>query len=71
MKLVRHPHIVQLKEFMATKGEIFLVMEYVKGSELFTKVNKGKLSKNLARMYFQQLISIVDYCRSRGVTYRD
>ncbi|KHN38039.1 CBL-interacting serine/threonine-protein kinase 5 [Glycine soja] len=32
MKLVRHPHIVELKEVMATKGKIFLVMEYVKGA---------------------------------------
>ncbi|CAJ1951409.1 unnamed protein product [Sphenostylis stenocarpa] len=71
MKLVRHPHIVELKEVMATKGKIFLVMEYVRGGELFTKVNKGKLSEDLARKYFQQLISAVDYCHSRGVTHRD
>ena len=71
MKLVRHPHIVELKEVMATKGKIFLVMEYVRGGELFTKLNKGKLSEDLARKYFQQLISAVDHCHSRGVTHRD
>ncbi|XP_020232662.1 CBL-interacting serine/threonine-protein kinase 5-like [Cajanus cajan] len=71
MRLVRHPHIVQLKEVMATKGKIFLVMEYVKGGELFSKVAKGKLSEDLARKYFQQLISAVDLCHSRGVTHRD
>ncbi|KAK7349105.1 hypothetical protein VNO77_06198 [Canavalia gladiata] len=71
MKLVRHPHIVELKEVMATKEKIFLVMEYVKGGELFTKVAKGKLSEDLARKYFQQLISAVDFCHSRGVTHRD
>ncbi|KAG5008764.1 hypothetical protein AAZX31_07G022200 [Glycine max] len=71
MRLVRHPHIVELKEVMATKGKIFLVMEYVKGGELFAKVNKGKLTEDLARKYFQQLISAVDFCHSRGVTHRD
>lgn len=71
MRLVRHPHIVELKEVMATKGKIFLVMEYVKGGELFTKVNKGKLNEDDARKYFQQLISAVDFCHSRGVTHRD
>lgn len=71
MKLVRHPHIVELKEVMATKGKIFLVMEYVKGGELFSKVAKGKLSEDVARKYFQQLISAVDFCHSRGVTHRD
>ncbi|KAL5176590.1 CBL-interacting serine/threonine-protein kinase 5 [Glycine soja] len=71
MKLVRHPHIVELKEVMATKGKIFLVMEYVNGGELFAKVNNGKLTEDLARKYFQQLISAVDFCHSRGVTHRD
>ncbi|KAJ1429188.1 Serine/threonine-protein kinase, active site [Sesbania bispinosa] len=71
MRLVRHPHIVELKEVMATKGKIFLVMEYVKGGELFAKVAKGKLKEQVARKYFQQLISAVDFCHSRGVTHRD
>ncbi|KAK4269488.1 hypothetical protein QN277_022641 [Acacia crassicarpa] len=71
MRLVRHPHIVELKEVMATKGKIFLVMEYVKGGELFAKVTKGKMKEDLARKYFQQLISAVDFCHSRGVTHRD
>lgn len=71
MRLVRHPHIVELKEVMATKGKIFLVVEYVKGGELFNKVAKGKLNEDVARKYFQQLISAVDFCHSRGVTHRD
>lgn len=71
MKLVRHPNIVQLKEVMATKGKIFVVMEYVKGGELFAKVAKGKLSEDLARKYFQQLIGAIDFCHSRGVSHRD
>ncbi|XP_028782568.1 CBL-interacting serine/threonine-protein kinase 5-like [Neltuma alba] len=71
MRLVRHPHIVELKEVMATKGKIFLVMEYVKGGELFSKVAKGRLKEDVARKYFQQLISAIDFCHSRGVTHRD
>ena len=71
MRLVRDPNIVELKEVMATKGKIFLVMEYVKGGELFAKVAKGKLKEEVARKYFQQLISAVDFCHSRGVTHRD
>ncbi|XP_044497310.1 CBL-interacting serine/threonine-protein kinase 5-like [Mangifera indica] len=71
MRLVRHPNIVELKEVMATKAKIFFIMEYVKGGELFTKVAKGKLKEDLARKYFQQLISAVDFCHSRGVYHRD
>lgn len=71
MRLVRHPNVVVLKEVLATKRKIFFIMEYVRGGELFAKVLKGKLSEDLARKYFQQLISAVDYCHSRGVSHRD
>ncbi|MQM02290.1 hypothetical protein Taro_035056 [Colocasia esculenta] len=71
MRLVRHPNIVQLYEVMATKGKIYFVMEYVKGGELFSKVAKGRLKEDAARRYFQQLISAVDFCHSRGVYHRD
>ncbi|VVB14004.1 unnamed protein product [Arabis nemorensis] len=71
MKLVRHPNIVELKEVMATKTKIFFVMEFVRGGELFSKVAKGKLEEDAARRYFQQLISAVDFCHSRGVSHRD
>ncbi|XWS17866.1 hypothetical protein CRYUN_Cryun33cG0105300 [Craigia yunnanensis] len=71
MRLVRHPNIVELNEVMATKTKIFFVMEYVRGGELFEKVFKGKLKEDVARKYFQQLMSAVDFCHSRGVSHRD
>lgn len=72
MRLVAHKNIVQLHEVMATRNKIYFVMEYVKGGELFDKVAKGgKLTEGVAHKYFQQLISAVDYCHSRGVYHRD
>jgi len=72
MRLVRHPNIVRLYEVMASKTKIYFVMEYVKGGELFNRVaDKGKLKEEEARKYFQQLISAVDFCHSRGVYHRD
>ncbi|XP_042519073.1 CBL-interacting serine/threonine-protein kinase 12-like [Macadamia integrifolia] len=68
---VRHPNIVQLFEVMATKAKIYFVMEYVKGGELFNKVAKGRLKEEVARKYFQQLISAVGFCHVRGVYHRD
>ncbi|CAA3024493.1 CBL-interacting serine/threonine-protein kinase 12-like [Olea europaea var. sylvestris] len=71
LRRVRHPNIVQLFEVMATKSKIFFVMEYVKGGELFNKVAKGRLKEEVARKYFQQLISAVAFCHARGVYHRD
>ncbi|KAL6546495.1 CBL-interacting serine/threonine-protein kinase 12 [Orobanche minor] len=71
LRRVRHPNIVQLFEVMATKSKIFFVMEYVRGGELFSKVAKGRLKEEVARKYFQQLISAVAFCHARGVYHRD
>ncbi|CAN6459290.1 unnamed protein product [Victoria cruziana] len=71
MKMVKHPNIVELHEVMATKTKIYFAMEYVNGGELFSKVAKGRLKEDAARAYFQQLISAIDFCHSRGVYHRD
>ncbi|KAI3771855.1 hypothetical protein L6452_03026 [Arctium lappa] len=71
MKMVRHPNIVELHEVLASKSKIYFAMELVRGGELFSKVAKGRLREDVARSYFQQLISAVDFCHSRGVYHRD
>ncbi|KAF7816217.1 CBL-interacting serine/threonine-protein kinase 11 [Senna tora] len=71
MSRLRHPNIVKLHEVLATKTKIYFVMEFVKGGELFSKISKGRFSEDLARKYFQQLISAVGYCHSHGVFHRD
>lgn len=71
MSRLRHPHIVKLFEVLATKRKIYFVLEFVKGGELFARVAKGRFSEDLGRKYFQQLISAVSYCHSRGVYHRD
>ncbi|ESQ54099.1 hypothetical protein EUTSA_v10025230mg [Eutrema salsugineum] len=71
MRMVKHPNIVELHEVMASKSKIYFAMELVRGGELFAKVAKGRLREDVARVYFQQLISAVDFCHSRGVYHRD
>ncbi|KAJ0701646.1 putative protein kinase CAMK-CAMKL-CHK1 family [Helianthus annuus] len=71
MKMVQHPNIVELHEVMASKTKVYFALELVKGGELFSKIEKGKLREEVARSYFQQLISAVDFCHSRGVFHRD
>lgn len=71
MNMVKHPNIVELIEVMASKTKVYFSMEFVRGGELFTKIAKGRLREDAARNYFQQLISAVDFCHSRGVYHRD
>lgn len=71
LRRLRHPNIVQIFEVMASKAKIYIVMEYVSGGELFKKLTKGRLKEQVTRKYFQQLISAVGFCHSRGVFHRD
>ncbi|XP_057767846.1 CBL-interacting serine/threonine-protein kinase 6-like [Salvia miltiorrhiza] len=71
MKLVHHPNIVELHEVMASKTKIYFAMELVRGGELFARISRGRLREDAARSYFQQLISAIDFCHSRGVYHRD
>ncbi|TKY61215.1 CBL-interacting serine/threonine-protein kinase 9 [Spatholobus suberectus] len=72
MKLINHPNVIKIFEVMASKTKIYIVLEFVKGGELFDKIAaNGRLKEDEARNYFQQLINAVDYCHSRGVYHRD
>ncbi|KAI6679366.1 hypothetical protein NL676_033247 [Syzygium grande] len=72
MKIVRHPNIVRLHEVLASRTKIYIILEFVTGGELFDRiVHQGKLSENLCRKYFQQLIDAVAHCHSKGVYHRD
>lgn len=42
LKVVRHPHIVQLYEIIETSRQLFLIMEFVPGGELFNYIVKKK-----------------------------
>mmetsp|Transcript_40714 Transcript_40714/g.95764 ORF Transcript_40714/g.95764 Transcript_40714/m.95764 type:complete len:511 (+) Transcript_40714:323-1855(+) len=72
LKLFSHPHIIRLYEVIDTPTDIYVVMEYVSGGELFDYiVAKGRLSEDEARRFFQQIIAGVEYCHKYMVVHRD
>jgi len=72
LKLFRHPHIIKLYQVISTPTDIFMVMEYVAGGELFDYIVKhGKLTEDKARRFFQQIMSGVEYCHRHNVVHRD
>lgn len=72
MKMVRHKYVVGMKEVLASRTKIFIVLELVTGGELFDKiVSQGRFSEEVARYYFNQLVEGVEYCHQLGVCHRD
>lgn len=72
LKLFRHPHIIKLYQVISTPNDIFMIMEYVSGGELFDYIVKnGRLGEDEARRFFQQIVSGVDYCHRHMVVHRD
>lgn len=71
LRLLRHPHIIKLYDVIKSKDEIIMVIEYA-GKELFDYiVQRGKMSENEARRFFQQIIAAVDYCHRHKIVHRD
>ncbi|EIW79280.1 Pkinase-domain-containing protein [Coniophora puteana RWD-64-598 SS2] len=72
MKLIHHPNILRLYDVWETTTDLYLILEYVEGGELFDYLcAKGRLSTYEALGYFHQIISAVHYCHRFNVAHRD
>ena len=72
LKKLKHPNIVQLYCVIETERQIFLIMEYIKGKELFQYIIlKKKLPEEEACFYFQQIVSGVEYLQKLKIAHRD
>ncbi|XP_057313199.1 maternal embryonic leucine zipper kinase-like [Hydractinia symbiolongicarpus] len=67
-----HQHICQLYQVVETDKDIFLVLEYISGGELFDYiVSREKLSEKESRSFFRQIVSAAAYIHSKGLAHRD
>ena len=72
MKLIEHPNIMRLYDVWETSTELYLILEYVEGGELFDYLcDKGRLSTSEALGHFQQIITAVNYCHRFNIAHRD
>lgn len=71
MRCLKHRHIVRMHEVLTSETKLYIVMELVTGGELFSRIAKGRVSEDVGRHYFQQLVDGVDFCHKKGVAHRD
>eukprot|EP00357_Protocruzia_adherens_P018202 CAMPEP_0114973778 /NCGR_PEP_ID=MMETSP0216-20121206/1150_1 /TAXON_ID=223996 /ORGANISM="Protocruzia adherens, Strain Boccale" /LENGTH=405 /DNA_ID=CAMNT_0002334321 /DNA_START=106 /DNA_END=1323 /DNA_ORIENTATION=+ len=72
MKLLSHPNVVELIEVLASRSKIYVVLELIKGGDLFDFIQaEGALSEERARKYFHQMFSALEYCHGEHIVHRD
>lgn len=72
MKLMDHPNIVRIFDVYEGEHELFLILEYVDGGELFDYlVNHGKLDASEGLCYFKQIIYGLNYAHAFSIIHRD
>ncbi|KAJ5542640.1 hypothetical protein N7535_005063 [Penicillium sp. DV-2018c] len=72
MKLIEHPNVISLYDVWENRGELYLVLEYVEGGELFDYVSqKGPLPEEEAVRLFRQIIAALGYCHRFNICHRD
>ena len=73
MKNTNHPFIAEFFDLIEDEYCYYLVMEYVENGNLLDFVNKkGKLNEKLARTYFCELISVLEYLHTQlNIAHRD
>ena len=72
LQCIFHPNIVRLFNVTKTKEKIFMVMEYIKGKELYDYIIlKKRLNEIEACKFFQQIISAIEYLSKLKTVHRD
>jgi cGMP-dependent protein kinase len=69
---IDHPFIVKLVKCLEDKKNIYFLMEYLKGKELFDVIRDiGLLDKEQTNFFVASMLIAINYLHSRKIIYRD
>ncbi|KAJ8536695.1 hypothetical protein K7X08_035096 [Anisodus acutangulus] len=69
---VRNPFVVRFFYSFTCRDNLYLVMEYLNGGDLFSLLrNLGCLEEDMARIYIAELVLALEYLHSLNVIHRD
>ncbi|KAJ8315718.1 hypothetical protein KUTeg_007868 [Tegillarca granosa] len=69
---VNHPFIVKLTYAFQTEGKLYLILEFLRGGDLFTRLSKEVMfTEEDVKFYLAELALALDHLHSLGIVYRD
>ncbi|XP_071444255.1 ribosomal protein S6 kinase alpha-2 isoform X2 [Hetaerina americana] len=69
---VRHPFIVRLHYAFQTEGKLYLILDFLRGGDLFTRLSKEVMfTEEDVKFYLAELALALDHIHNLGIIYRD
>ncbi|XP_042069165.1 ribosomal protein S6 kinase alpha-3 [Haplochromis burtoni] len=69
---VNHPFIVKLHYAFQTEGKLYLILDFLRGGDLFTRLSKEVMfTEEDVKFYLAELALALDHLHGLGIIYRD
>ncbi|XP_004714186.2 ribosomal protein S6 kinase alpha-6 [Echinops telfairi] len=69
---VHHPFIVKLHYAFQTEGKLYLILDFLRGGDVFTRLSKEVLfTEEDVKFYLGELALALDHLHQLGIVYRD
>uniref|UniRef100_A0A0K0ETV1 Ribosomal protein S6 kinase n=1 Tax=Strongyloides venezuelensis TaxID=75913 RepID=A0A0K0ETV1_STRVS len=69
---INHPFIVKLHYAFQTEGKLYLILDFLRGGDLFTRLSKEFMfTEDDVKFYLAELVLALEHLHSLGIVYRD
>uniref|UniRef100_A0A8C7I3K8 non-specific serine/threonine protein kinase n=1 Tax=Oncorhynchus kisutch TaxID=8019 RepID=A0A8C7I3K8_ONCKI len=69
---VNHPFIVKLHYAFQTEGKLYLILDFLRGGDVFTRLSKEVMfTEEDVKFYLAELALALDHLHHLGIVYRD
>uniref|UniRef100_A0A6A7FRR2 non-specific serine/threonine protein kinase n=2 Tax=Hirondellea gigas TaxID=1518452 RepID=A0A6A7FRR2_9CRUS len=69
---VRHPFVVSLHYAFQTEGKLYLILDFLRGGDLFTRLSKEIMfTEDDVKFYLAELALALSHLHTLGIIYRD